>query len=75
MHSNYGWCSGIVDVQEADWCIAYTMDAEFIAASHAGREILGMRGLFGELDMKFVEPMLMWIGQSSGNQEIAKREE
>ena len=51
------------------------MEAEFIAASHAGRELLGNRGLFGELNMKFVEPMLMWIEQSSGDQVIAKREE
>lgn len=33
-----------------------TMKAEFIAASHDGCELLGLRKLFGELDMKFVEP-------------------
>lgn len=36
-----------------------TMEAEFIAASHAGREVLGLRGLFGDLNMKVMEPMLL----------------
>ena len=38
-----------------------TMEAEFIAASHAGRELLGLRELFGELGMKAIEPMPMWM--------------
>jgi hypothetical protein len=38
-----------------------TMEAEFIAASHAGRELLGLRELLGELGMKTVEPMSMWM--------------
>ena len=37
------------------------MEAEFIAASQAGREILGLKELFGELDMKIVEPMPTWM--------------
>ena len=37
-----------------------TMKAEFIAASHAGRELLGVRGSFGELEMKVVDLMFMW---------------
>ena len=38
-----------------------TMEAEFIAASHAGRELLGLKELFGELNMKIVKPMPMWM--------------
>lgn len=37
------------------------MEAGFIAASHAGRELLGLKELFGELDMKVVDPMPMWM--------------
>lgn len=55
MRADEGRCCGIVDVQEADLCLA----AEFIAASHTGLMLLGLRGFFGELDMKVVEPMPM----------------
>nr|CCA24530.1 hypothetical protein TcasGA2_TC015470 [Albugo laibachii Nc14] len=36
-----------------------TMEAEFIAASQAGRELLGLRQLFQELGIKITEPMKM----------------
>nr|CCA16050.1 gagpol polyprotein putative [Albugo laibachii Nc14] len=36
-----------------------TMEAEFIAASQAGRELLGLRPLFQELGIKIAEPMKM----------------
>ena len=38
-----------------------TMEAEFIAASQVGHELFRKKELYGELRMKFVEPMLMWI--------------
>ena len=37
------------------------MEAKFIAASHAGRELLGLKELFGELDMNVVKLMPMWM--------------
>ena len=37
------------------------MEAEFIASSHAGRELLGSKELFDELDMKVIKPMLVWM--------------
>ena len=37
------------------------MEAELIAVSQAGRELLGLKELFGELDMMVVEPMPMWV--------------
>ncbi|CAI5723087.1 unnamed protein product, partial [Peronospora destructor] len=38
-----------------------TMEAEVVVASHAGRELLGLKELFGELNMKVIEPMSMWM--------------
>ena len=38
-----------------------TMEVEFIAASQAGRELLGMKGLLDELKLSVVKPMPMWI--------------
>ena len=38
-----------------------TMEAEFIAASQAERELLGLKELFGKLGMKIVKPMPMWM--------------
>ena len=38
-----------------------TMEAEFIAVSYAGRELLGLKELFGELDMNVVKLMPMWM--------------
>ena len=37
-----------------------TVDTELIAASQAGRELLGPKELFGELNMMIVEPMPKW---------------
>ena len=34
-------------------------EVEFIAASHAGTELVGLRGLFGETNMRVVEPTPM----------------
>uniref|UniRef100_A0AAV1UG69 Uncharacterized protein n=1 Tax=Peronospora matthiolae TaxID=2874970 RepID=A0AAV1UG69_9STRA len=48
-------------VQEADGCVAEHFKAEFIAASHAGRELFGLKELFGELNMKIFKPMPMWM--------------
>uniref|UniRef100_A0AAV1UNK9 Uncharacterized protein n=1 Tax=Peronospora matthiolae TaxID=2874970 RepID=A0AAV1UNK9_9STRA len=36
-----------------------TMEAEFIASSQAGHDFLGLKELFGELEMKVVEPIPM----------------
>uniref|UniRef100_A0AAV1TMC6 Polyprotein n=1 Tax=Peronospora matthiolae TaxID=2874970 RepID=A0AAV1TMC6_9STRA len=38
-----------------------TMEAEFVAASQGGRELLELRELFNELKMAMVEPMPMWM--------------
>ena len=38
-----------------------TIEADFIASSQAGRGLLGLKEVFGELDMKVVEPMPMRI--------------
>ena len=46
-----------------------TMEAEFIAASQAGRELLGLRQLFQELGIKIAEPMkLKMYNQAAINQ-------
>ena len=45
------------------------MEAEFIAASQAGREILGLKELFAKLDIKIVKRMPMWMG----NQAVIKQ--
>nr|CCA17204.1 AlNc14C31G2902 [Albugo laibachii Nc14] len=45
------------------------MEAEFIAASQAGRELLGLRQLFQELGIKIAEPMkLKMYNQAAINQ-------
>ena len=46
------------------------MEAEFIAASQAGRELLGLKELFGELDMKVVEPMPMWVDDQAAIKQL-----
>ena len=38
-----------------------TMGAEFIAASRAGRELLGLRELLSELGINVNEPLPMWM--------------
>ena len=38
-----------------------TMEAEFISASQAGRELLGTKELLSELKLQVREPMPMWI--------------
>nr|CCA18210.1 hypothetical protein PITG_14129 [Albugo laibachii Nc14] len=49
-----------VVVQETETGVSLsTMEAEFIAASQAGRELLGLRQLFQELGIKIAEPMKM----------------
>ena len=46
-----------------------TIEVEFIAASQAGRKLLGLRELFSELGMKVNEPMPMWMdNQAAINQ-------
>ena len=47
-----------------------TMKAELIAASQAGCELLGLKGLFGELDMKVVEPMPMWMDNQAAIKQL-----
>ena len=47
-----------------------TMEAEFIAASQAGRELLGLKKLFGELDMKVNEPMPMWMDNQASIKQV-----
>ena len=37
------------------------MEAEFIAASQAGRDLLGLKELFSELNMEVMKPMPMWM--------------
>ena len=38
-----------------------TMEAEFIVASQAGRELLGLKKLFGELGIPTLQPVTMWM--------------
>ena len=38
-----------------------TMEVEFIATSQAGRELLGLKGMFGELRIPTLQPMKMWM--------------
>ena len=38
-----------------------TMEAEFISASQAGRELLGVRDLLVELKLRIYEPMPMYM--------------
>ena len=38
-----------------------TMEAEFVSASQAGRELLGTNELLSELKLQVREPMPMWI--------------
>ena len=37
------------------------MEAELITALQDARELLGLKELFGELDMKIVESMPIWM--------------
>ena len=46
------------------------MEAEFIAASHAGRELLGLRRLFGEVEMNVVEPMPMLMDNQAAIKQL-----
>lgn len=50
-----------------------TMEDEFIAASQARRELLGLKELFGELNMKIVEPMWMDDQAAIEREEYIKR--
>ena len=46
------------------------MEAKFIAASQAGCELLGLKELFGELDMKVNEPMPIWINKQAAIKQL-----
>ena len=48
------------------------MEVEFIAACEAGRELLGLRELFGELDMKIVEPMPIWMDNQAAIKQLER---
>ena len=47
-----------------------TIGAELIAASQAGCELLGLNELFGELDIKFVEPMPMGMDNQAAIKQL-----
>ena len=47
-----------------------TMKAEFIAASQAVRELLGMKGLFDELKLNVIKPMPMWMDSQAAIKQI-----
>ena len=47
-----------------------TMKAELIAASQAGCDLLGLNKLFGELDMKVVEPMPMGMDNQAAIKQL-----
>nr|CCA22994.1 AlNc14C175G8111 [Albugo laibachii Nc14] len=53
------WLCEFVVAQEETGVSLSTMEAEFIAASKAGRELSGLRELFQELSVKIAEPMKM----------------
>lgn len=38
------------------------MDAEFIVASHAGVELLGIKIYSGKLETNIIDPMIMCLG-------------
>ena len=46
------------------------MEAEFIAASQAGIELLGLKKLFGEMGMKIVKPMPMWMDNQAAIKQL-----
>ena len=46
------------------------MEAEFIAASQAGRELLGMKALFDELKLNVVKPIPMWMDNQAAIKQI-----
>ncbi|CAI5706591.1 unnamed protein product [Peronospora effusa] len=46
------------------------MEAEFIAASQAGRELLGMKALFDELKLNVIKPMSMWMDKQTAIEQI-----
>ncbi|CAI5703653.1 unnamed protein product [Peronospora effusa] len=47
-----------------------TMEAELISASQAGRELLGLRELLGELKLKISEPMPMWVDNQAAIKQL-----
>uniref|UniRef100_A0AAV1UAA6 Uncharacterized protein n=1 Tax=Peronospora matthiolae TaxID=2874970 RepID=A0AAV1UAA6_9STRA len=47
-----------------------TMEVEFISASQAGRELLGMRELLSELKLRVREPMPMWIDNQAAIKQL-----
>uniref|UniRef100_A0AAV1UE01 LAGLIDADG endonuclease n=1 Tax=Peronospora matthiolae TaxID=2874970 RepID=A0AAV1UE01_9STRA len=47
-----------------------TMEAEFIAASQAGRELLGMKGLLDELELSVIKTMPMWMNNQAAIKQI-----
>ena len=47
-----------------------TMEAEFISASQAGRELLGLKELLGELKLRACKPMPMWVDNQAVIQQL-----
>ena len=47
-----------------------TMEAEFISASQAGRELLGAKELLSELRVRVREPMPMWIDNQAAIKQL-----
>uniref|UniRef100_A0AAV1TZS5 Polyprotein n=1 Tax=Peronospora matthiolae TaxID=2874970 RepID=A0AAV1TZS5_9STRA len=47
-----------------------TMEAEFISASQAGRELLGTKELLNELKLRVREPMPMWIDNQAAIKQL-----
>ena len=47
-----------------------TMEAEFVSASQAGRELLGTNELLSELKIQVREPMSMWIDNQAAIKQL-----
>uniref|UniRef100_A0AAV1UM98 Uncharacterized protein n=1 Tax=Peronospora matthiolae TaxID=2874970 RepID=A0AAV1UM98_9STRA len=47
-----------------------TMEAEFISASQAGPELLGMKEILSELKLRVREPMPMWIDNQAAIKQL-----
>ena len=57
-------------MQEQSSVSLSTMEAEFISASHAGRELLGVKELLSELKLQVWEPMPMWMDSQAAIKQL-----
>nr|CCA26031.1 AlNc14C341G10799 [Albugo laibachii Nc14] len=64
------WCCGFVSCKIQTGVSLSTMEVGFIAASHAGRELLRLRQLFLEQGIKIAEPMKMRMENQAGTKQL-----